>query len=48
MGIIEIILGLLLFALIANIFLSLIPIPNNIVGIIIAIIIVLFAWRLIF
>lgn len=48
MGIIELLIGLLLFALIANLFLSLIPLPRGIAGTIIAIIIVILAWRLVF
>jgi hypothetical protein len=48
MGIFEFLLGLLLFALIANVILSLIPIPRGIVGTLIAIIVVLFVWRLVF
>ncbi len=48
MGILEFLLGLLLFAFVANLFLSLIPLPRGIAGTIIAIIIVLLAWRLIF
>lgn len=48
MGILELLIGLLLFALIANVFLALIPLPNGIAGTIIAIIIVVLAWRLVF
>ena len=48
MGLLELLLGLLLFALVANLFLSLIPLPRGIVGTIMAIIIVVLAWRLIF
>ena len=48
MGIIELVIGLLLFLLIANVFLSLIPIPRGIAGTIIAILIVIFAWQIVF
>lgn len=48
MGILELIIGLILFSLIANLFLSLIPIPRGIAGTLIALLIVYFAWTLIF
>lgn len=48
MGILEFLVGLLLFLLVANIFLSLIPLPRNIAGTLIAILIVYLAWRLVF
>ncbi len=48
MGILELILGLILFVIIANIFFSFIPIPNNIVGTIIAVIVLVMIWRLVF
>jgi hypothetical protein len=48
MGILELIIGLVLFVLIANIFFSFIPIPRNILGTIIALLILLFIWRLVF
>lgn len=48
MGIIELIVGLLLFLLIANIFLALIPIPRGIAGTLITILILIFIWRLVF
>ena len=48
MGILEFLLGILLFALLANLFLSLIPIPRGIVGTIIAILVVVLTWRLVF
>lgn len=48
MGLLELILGLLLFLLVANLFLSLIPLPRGIVGTIIAIIVVFLVWRLVF
>ena len=48
MVLLNLILGLLLFLLIANIFLSLIPIPRGLLGTLIAILIVAFAWQLVF
>jgi len=48
MGIIELILGLILFVLLANIFFSFIPLPRGILGTLIAIIILIFIWRLVF
>lgn len=48
MGILEFIIGLLLVFFVANLFLAIIPIPKNIVGTIIAILVVIFAWRLVF
>ena len=48
MGILELIVGLLIFALLANIFFALIPIPRGIAGTIIAILILIFVWRLVF
>ena len=48
MGIIELILGLLLVVLIANIFLALVPIPQGIAGTIIALLLVYLAWSIVF
>lgn len=48
MGIIELLVGLLIFILIANIVFSFIPIPRGIAGTIVAILILLFIWRLVF
>lgn len=48
MGIIELIVGLLLFALIANLFLALIPIPRGIIGTLITILILILVWRMVF
>lgn len=48
MGILELLIGLVLFSLVANLFLSLIPIPTGIAGTLIAIMVVLFAWRIVF
>jgi hypothetical protein len=48
MGILELILGILLFVLLANIVFSFIPIPRGILGTIIAILILYFIWRLVF
>lgn len=47
-GILEFLLGLLLFALIADLFLSLIPLPRGILGTIIAIVVLILVWRLVF
>lgn len=44
----EILLGLLLFVLIANIIFSFVPIPRGILGTIIALLILYFVWRLVF
>lgn len=48
MGILELILGLIAFILLANIFLALIPIPRGLAGTLIAILILIVAWRLVF
>jgi hypothetical protein len=48
MGILELFLGILLFALIADIVFSFVPVPRGIAGTIIAIIILYFIWRLVF
>ncbi len=48
MGILEFIIGLLLFFFIANLFLAIIPMPKNIIGTIIAILVIIFVWRLVF
>jgi hypothetical protein len=48
MGILELILGVLLVAFIADLFLSIIPLPRNIIGTIIAILVILLIWRLVF
>jgi len=48
MGILELIVGLLIFLLIANVFLSLIPIPRGIAGTLITILILVVIWRLVF
>lgn len=48
MGIIELIVGLLIFLLIANIFLALIPIPRGIAGTIITVLVLIFIWQLVF
>ena len=48
MGILELIVGIILFLLVANLFLKLIPLPSGIVGTIIAILLLVLAWRLVF
>lgn len=48
MGILELIIGLLLFMLIANVFLSLVPIPRGIAGTLVVLLILLFIWRFVF
>lgn len=48
MFILEFIFGLLLFALVANFFLALIPIPRGIAGTLVALLVIYFAWRLVF
>lgn len=44
----EIILGIILFVLIANIVFSFVPIPRGILGTIVAIVILFLIWRLVF
>lgn len=48
MGIIELLLGLLLFVIIANIVFSFVPVPRGLAGTIVAIVILLLIWRLVF
>lgn len=48
MGIIEFIIGLFIFLLLANIFLSLIPIPRGIAGTVVAILVLYLVWSLVF
>jgi len=48
MGLVEFIIGLLIFLVLADIAFSFIPIPRNILGTIAAILILLFIWRLVF
>lgn len=48
MGLLQIILGLLLFIVIAEIIFSFVPIPRNILGTIAAILILIFVWSLVF
>jgi len=44
----ELILGLIIFVLLANIVFSFVPIPRGILGTIVAILILFVLWRLIF
>lgn len=48
MGILELIVGLLIFILLANIFLSLAPIPRGIAGTLVALLLLYLAWSIIF
>jgi hypothetical protein len=48
MGILEIILGIILFILIANMAFSFIPIPRGALGTLVAILVLYFIWRLVF
>jgi len=48
MGIIELIVGILIFLLISNIFLSLIPMPRGIAGSLVTLLILYFVWKLVF
>jgi hypothetical protein len=48
MGILEIILGLLLFVILVNFVFSFVPIPNGIAGTLVAILIIILLWRLVF
>ncbi len=48
MGIIELIIGLIIFFLLANIVLSLVPIPRGIAGTIITLLVLYLLWTLVF
>lgn len=48
MGILELIIGVLLVFLIANLFLALIPIPRGIAGTIISLLVIYLVWQLVF
>ncbi len=48
MGLLEALIGLFLFVLVLNIVFSFVPVPNNIGGAIIAILIIVLVWRLVF
>lgn len=48
MGLLEIIIGILLFVFLVNFVFSFIPIPNGIAGTIVAILIIILIWRLVF
>lgn len=48
MGILEVILGVLLFMLLANFVFALVPIPRGIAGTIVALLILYLLWRLVF
>jgi hypothetical protein len=48
MGIIELIIGIIIFLLLANVFLSLVPIPRGIAGTLITLLILYLVWTLVF
>lgn len=48
MGIIELIIGIIIFLLLANVFLSLVPIPRGIAGTVITLLILYLVWTLVF
>lgn len=48
MGILELIVGILLFLFLANLFVSLIPIPRGVSGTIVTLLLIILAWKLIF
>lgn len=48
MGILELIIGIILFLVIADIVFSFVPIPRNILGTVAAVLILYFIWRLVF
>ncbi len=48
MGILEFLLGILLFIFLVQLVFSLVPIPRGIVGTIIGILIIIILWRLVF
>lgn len=48
MGILELIVGLIIFLLLINIVFALVPIPRGIGGFIIALLILVLIWRLVF
>ncbi len=48
MGILELILGILLFLFLANFILALVPIPRGLGGTVVAILILVLIWRLVF
>lgn len=48
MGLIELILGLLIFLLIINLIFAVVPIPKGIGGTIVVVLIILLVWSLVF
>lgn len=48
MGILELIVGLLVFLLVANLFLALIPIPRGIAGTLVVLLVLFLVWSLVF
>jgi len=48
MGLIELIIGLIIFLFLANIFLALVPIPRGIAGTIVVLLILYLVWSFVF
>ena len=48
MGILELIVGIILVVILANLFFKFIPLPGGIAGTIIAILAIILIWRLVF
>jgi len=48
MGILELIVGILLFLLILNLILALVPIPRGIAGTIVVILLIVLVWSVVF
>jgi hypothetical protein len=48
MGIIEIVIGLIIFLLLSNFVLALVPIPRGIAGTLVALLILYLVWSLVF
>lgn len=48
MGMIELLIGVIIFILLANFILGVVPIPNNIVGVIITLLIIYLVWGFVF
>jgi hypothetical protein len=48
MGILELILAILLFLFIVNLFLAFVPVPRGIGGAIVVVLVMILAWRLVF
>ena len=48
MGILELIIAVIVFLVIANIVLALVPVPKGIAGVIVVLLILFLLWRLVF